>query len=400
MKADTTLYLTAAEAAAELGISRASLYAYVSRGKLRSVARSGSRARLYVAEDVRRLRQASAVDPGATTAQAQSAPAVLDSAITLISDQTLYYRGRDALRLAEAQSLEAVASLIWGATEDPFSEAETRIKGKPLPAGFKASELAVIDRTLLALAWQAPRDPFIHNLTPQGLARTGARVLELLIAAVLQTAAIAEPAHVQIARAHGLGAQHAEWVRSALVICADHELNPSTLAVRVVAGTRASLYRAVAAGLAALSGPEHGGMTERADALLLELAASRDPAQAVRDRLRRGEGLPGFGHPLYPAGDPRARFLLGRMLGKSSTHGSAATTLLASVVRAAREYSGLDPNLDFALSSLAWVLRLPPSSALGIFAIGRTVGWVGHALEQYQSGQRIRPRARYVGEHP
>src|SRR5207245_5047973 len=98
----------------------------------------------------------------------------------------------------------------------------------------------------------------------------------------------------------------AELLRLALVLIADHELNASTFAVRVVASTGASLVACVIGGLAALGGPRHGGTTEQVEALLDEIERVGDAAAVAEQRLSRGERLPGFGHPLYPDGDPRA----------------------------------------------------------------------------------------------
>lgn len=390
-----SLYLSAKEAAAELGVSVATLYAYVSRGRIRSVAREGTRARLYVADDVRRAKSGS--EPPVTGGAPRTSGSVLDSALTLIGDHALYYRGRDAIRLAGAASLESVATLLWDATFDPFAE------GPPqLPAGFSRTsrqhELPVLDRMTLALSLVAASDPYAHNFTPEGSARTGARIVRLLLAAALDVPPSRAPSHELLAAHFRLQPNGADLVRMALVLSADHELNASTFAVRVVASTGASLHRALAAGLAALGGPEHGGMTERTDALLTELFEASSPGRALAERLRRGDGLPGFGHPLYPNGDPRARLLLRRAAALDPEHPDSARLL--AVTRAARDYAGLHPTLDFALSALALRLGLPRGTALLLFAVGRSVGWIAHAVEQRRTGELIRPRARYVGEHP
>jgi citrate synthase len=113
-------------------------------------------------------------------------------------------------------------------------------------------------------------------------------------------------------------------------------------------------------------------------------------------RLARGEPLPGVGQPLYPEGDPRARALF-----------AAATAALPSVrpwiesaSAAALRLSGQHPNVDFALATVTTALGLPMGAALGLFVVGRSVGWIAHAIEQYESGTLIRPRARYTGPRP
>jgi citrate synthase len=152
----------------------------------------------------------------------------------------------------------------------------------------------------------------------------------------------------------------------------------------------------VTAGLAALQGAKHGGQTELVEAFLREVEVSGDPRGAIAGRLKRGEGVPGFGHALYPGGDPRGVELL-RITAKACP-GSHIVALSDAVVKEALNLVDERPTLDFGLVTLARALGLPPGAAIALFAIGRTVGWVGHAIEQYEGGSLIRPRARYVGE--
>jgi len=168
---------------------------------------------------------------------------------------------------------------------------------------------------------------------------------------------------------------------------ADHELNASTFAARVAVSTGAPLSAAVLSGLATLSGPLHG----RAALGVLELVASVErlgAEKAVRDWLSQSRPIVGFGHPLYPAGDPRATALLQRL-----TLPPAYAELSAVV----EQVIGERPNIDFALAALTKVERLPAEAPLILFALGRCAGWLAHALEQVATGHPIRPRARYVG---
>jgi citrate synthase len=179
-----------------------------------------------------------------------------------------------------------------------------------------------------------------------------------------------------------------------LILCADHELNVSSFTARCVASAGSAPYAVVIAGLAALEGKKHGGATARFEAIWTSLRRSRDVPGALVERLRRGEPIEGFGHPLYPTGDPRAIVLL-EMLPKSKNAAFAR-----DFVDAARTVLGETPNLDFALVALARTLGLPNGAALTLFAIGRTIGWIAHAIEQYGQDAIIRPRAKYVGENP
>ena len=148
---------------------------------------------------------------------------------------------------------------------------------------------------------------------------------------------------------------------------------------------------AVSGALAALSGARHGGSTVDVAALL---DARESPEAAVTARLQRGETLPGFGHPLYPEGDPRAARLL-QLCVDNAAHERAL--LFASRVE---QQTGLRPNLDFALVVFSRSFELPPPAPLMLFALGRTAGWLAHCLEQYADGRLIRPRARYLGKAP
>jgi citrate synthase len=197
-------------------------------------------------------------------------------------------------------------------------------------------------------------------------------------------------AHARFAAAWGLDAAGADLVRRTLVLLADHELNASTFAARVAASTGASLSAACLAGLSALSGPLHGGMAARVEAFVEE-AERLDSGHAVAARLARGASMPGFDHPLYPDGDPRAAALLGAF---------EAPPLLADLRTATETATSLSPNIDFALVSLARTLKLPPDAPFILFATARSAGWAAHAIEQLQTGRLIRPRARYVGEAP
>ena len=129
-----------------------------------------------------------------------------------------------------------------------------------------------------------------------------------------------------------------------------------------------------------------------------EAGTAAHAREAIAAWLKRGEGLPGFGHPLYPDGDPRARALLG-MLGQALPR-ARDLALANGLVEIARELVGDYPTIDFALVAAARALKLPQGTALALFALGRTAGWIAHAIEQYQAEPMIRPRARYVGQMP
>jgi citrate synthase len=187
-------------------------------------------------------------------------------------------------------------------------------------------------------------------------------------------------------------------LNAALILCADHELNVSSFTARCVASAGSTPYAVVVAGLAALQGMRHGGLTLQAEVFLKEIETPRRAPLVIANRLKRGERLPGFGHPLYPDGDPRGKALL-ELLGQIYPN-SPATALARAVVTEMQQVLEQYPTIDFGLAALALALELPPGAALALFALGRTIGWIGHAIEQYQKEQLIRPRARYTGQLP
>lgn len=392
------MLISAREAARRLGVKPATLYAYVSRGLLRSVAVHGSRERRYQADDVERLRrlhrsgQPRAAPPKPFDAHSP----VLDSAICLVENGRLFYRGIDAVELAERASLEEVARLLWEVTDDALS-APDRVG--PRGTWFRALPQAAspIEKAHAALARLAAEDVGAVDLSAGSVARTGARLVRALAAAVTGERPEGSDVHRRLATAWRQNRAGADLIRRCLVLVADHELNPSTYVARCIASTDATPYAAVIGALGALSGPRHGGATSRVEALLGELAQAGDIAAALGERLRRGEQLPAFGHQLYPDGDPRAAAILGAL---HTTVTPARSAFIAEAAATAERLLSARPNVDFALGAVSVTLQLPRGAALGMLLIGRAVGWIAHVMEQYAAGALIRPRARYVGVWP
>jgi citrate synthase len=393
-------WISADEAAGALGISRATLYAYVSRGFIRSQAVPGpSRARGYSRDDVDRLRRRTEArrDPENAAARAlQWGVPILESAITLIDGNRLYYRGHNATALARARPLSEVASLIWtGRFDLAFPAAAQR--GAALP-GQAIRGLPFVARAQTVLAQASARDPLAFDVRPEGAALCGWRILHLLAAAAVPQAEHSPSIDHTLARAWGIADRGVDVLRAALILCADHELNVSSFTARCVASAGSNPYAVVTAGLAALEGTRHGGASARVESMLASMRRSRNLRSAIEARLRRGEPIGGFGHPLYPHGDPRAAMLLELMRQRYAR--SAEFAFVSEFADAASAVSREQPNIDFALAALARVLRLPAGSPITLFAIGRTIGWIGQAIEQYATGQLIRPRAKYVGIVP
>lgn len=409
---DAAEWMDASAAAARLGVSRATLYAYVSRGRLRAHPLpddgTGGRGRRYRRSEVERLAavHAAARQPRRVAVQALDwGLPVLDSGLTLIERGRFFYRGEDVLRLAETATLEQAAALLW--TGDAAA--------MPLAAPALPADAAL--RAALRAAAAMPLAPGIAAalaalLSRQSALAQPAQLMQLMVSAVARRAvpprAQAAPLHRQLRVAFGLPAAGDDLLRRALVLCADHELNASSFTVRCVAATGADLGACLTAGLAALSGPRHGGMTARVEALWPRVQAAT-PRSALKRWLqneierrlqrRRARGLgriagdliPGFGHPLYPDGDPRAAALLALLPPDPKRERFSELVL---------ELCGQQPALDFALVALRHHLGADEALPFAIFALARSAGWIAHAIEQQQAGTLIRPRARYVGERP
>jgi citrate synthase len=393
-------WMPAADAAGVLGVSRATLYAYVSRGFIRSQPLPGSsRERGYARDDVERLRRRTEErrDPDKAAARAlQWGMPILESSITLIDGNRLYYRGHDAVVLARSRSLQEIAALIWtGRFEAAFPPLPMDVTAR---SGAPAEGLPFVPRAQCVLAAASARDALAADLRAAGAARCGWRILHLVTATATRSAPAESAIEQALARAWQVSGRGPDILRAALILCADHELNVSSFTARCVASAGSNPYAVVIAGLAALEGTRHGGAAARVEAMLGSMRRTPQLKRALAARLRRGEPIDGFGHPLYPHGDPRAAAVLGLLRDRYAR--SAELGYISDFAGAAGSALREEPNLDFALAALARVLRLPSGAPLMLFAIGRTIGWVGHAIEQYGTGQLIRPRARYAGVVP
>jgi citrate synthase len=398
MKKSDPLYLSAREASAELAISPATLYAYVSRGLIRSEPSQDSRSHRYRAEDVRGLkeRRVPAPEPRGLRAFDADLP-VMDSSIATITEAGAIYRGVNCVDLSQKDTLEHTATLLWDVTSvDPFAPDNCpHVSDAMRTIAQAAHRAAPIDRAIAVLALASSADPRAFTRAPDGRAMVGGRIVRLLVATMLGTNTSAEPLHLQIAQAWAADNKHApDLIRRALVLLADHELNASTFTVRCAASTGLNLYDAVIAGLAALKGPKHGGAGVLASQLVKTMI-DKDVAPVVRERVALGERFAGFGHGVYKRGDPRAMSLLDEL-----TRAGAPRKFTREIPERIAEATGEFVNIDYALAVLVHALRMPVGSELALFAMARSVGWIAHASEQLQHGKLIRPRARYVGPAP
>jgi citrate synthase len=357
-----------------LGVKPQTLYAYVSRGRVEMRPDpADSRRSLYRSSDISALtsrrargRQSAAI---AASVMNWGEPAI-STAIATIHHGQIIYRGQDAVALAQYATLEQVAALLWGA--------ENQID-------FTSSEEAGADPFAALAKHVGTAHPLIGTSNPRWI-QDAERVIGTLAVALGARPGTA-PVHKRLAQGWALGSAAAERIRRALVLMADHELNASTFAVRIAASAGASIPASLLAGLSTLSGPRHGGASA-AVFMLLDDADRSSPEAAVMNWMALHNSLPGFGHPLYRSGDPRAHAILADI---------PTDTKLARLAAAACSVAGELPNLDFGLAALTLAAGLPKDAGFRLFALGRSVGWAAHAMEQAATGQLIRPRARYTG---
>lgn len=377
-------WISMTEACQLLGVQPQTIYAYVSRGKLEVMPDPADpRKSLYRAEDLsglaRRKKAGSKRETLATNTLFGAEPSI-PTALTAFFRERPHYRGEDAIALARTATLEDAAQLLWGAEQPvdfacdaPQAAAATPGRGAAFTvlAGLAATGHSTSGRLTRVL--HAEGQALVGQLANAFGARPGKG-----------------PLHLRFAKGWKQPAPVAELLRTALVQLVDHELTSSAFATRIAASTGASLPACVLAGLSTLSGPLHGDASGRVQALFSEVERVGED-KVLAHHLANGLPLAGFGHHIYPDGDPRAAALLALFDPPEG---------IARFIGKATELTGLQPNIDVALAALVAHHRLPADAAFGLFATARSVGLLAHALEQLGTAQVIRPRGRYVGRVP
>jgi citrate synthase len=395
--------MTSAEVSQRLGVKLETVYAYVSRGVLTRQRDPAGRTSRFDDREVEALARRGRPR---RTSRSTVFEIDIETGLTSIDSGGLRFRGRDAVELARSVTFEQVATLLWtGRLPEVFEPWSGRRVGV-----LQGGDL--LDRIRIAVALAATHDASRADLRPEGVALCG----RALIASVVDSLPPAGDGHCpRLVLAGGrplrstvagrlwsrlvTGRSRPELVEAlnaALVLLVDHELAASTFAARIAASVRADPYAVVATGLGPLSGPFHGRASRAVRQLLDRAAASPgggvDAAFAALGALRR---LPGFGHPLYPEGDPRAAALL--ELLRNAASGTRSMEVSEAVVAAVRRRGPVQPNIDFAVATLSSVAGMPGDAGEAIFAVARMAGWLAHAIEEYGSEPaRFRPRATYV----
>jgi citrate synthase len=368
-----TLYVGSREAAHRLGVSRATLYAYVSRGLIGRRTAIDGKSSMYSVDDLDQLRSRS------RRHASQPRPSIdvqISSAVTRLDEETLWYRDREATELARAASYEQVAELLWTGTlpdRPPVwaaaSDRDLRTSRQAVDAlGDSATPLQRLMVTAAAVGARHPTDD------PAEAAR---RLLAVVAASdgrrrrgtfADRLARCWHPRPSQELRAA---------VDRALILLADHELATSTLAARVAISVRADSYATFVAALATVSGRLHGSAAGDAHRLLVD-AAEHGADAAVRRRLDAGERLPGFGHTVYRNGDPRLAPLLESAWRLPTAADGRA--VVDQVLREANLRIAQQPNVDFGVAAVTYLGGLDPD--VPIFAVARLAGWAAHCLEE------------------
>jgi citrate synthase len=375
MIAGVTTYVGANEAARLLGVTKPTLYAYVSRGVVSRTVAGDGRTSLYPRDQIERLaernRRPSTTEP--------TIDIVVRSAVTEIDDRSVHYRSHDAVALARTVAFESVAELLWDGrlpgTVPRWDVAREPLRRARAVIDAARSTGAITPITALALA--ASVVGRIDGDSDDG-PKTAARTLITIAPSVL-----GGPHRGSIA-----GRLASAWQRRpdpaltvaidrALILLADHELATSTLAVRVACSVGAGPVDAFAAGLHTIAGPLHGGASRAVVALLREVARV-GAREAVAATLRSGKRLPGFGHSVYRTADPRLLPLLDAVALVPDPYGRRddVESLLAEAARVL----GKIPNVDLGLGALLHVGGLPDDAP--VFAVARIAGWAAHYAEE------------------
>ena len=369
-----------------LDVRPQTVYAYVSRGKLEVMPDpADTRRSLYRAEDVagltRRKKAGRKHETLAANTLFGSEPSIPTALCSFYRGRP-YYRGQDAVNLARTATLEEAAQLLWGAAQPAdFSSAASAASARAGKSGRGAAFTALAK---LSADGHSTRGRLTRVLHQESQALVG----QLSTAFGAQPGR--QPLHLRFAQGWKQSPAVAELLRTAMVLLADHELTSSAFVARIAASTGASLPACLLAGLTTLSGPLHGDASGRVQALFSEVERLGDD-KVVAHYLSTGSPLAGFGHHLYPDGDPRAAALLALF---------EPPKVIARFIAKVTALTGLQPNIDVALAALVAHHRLPVDAAFGLFATARSVGLLAHSLEQLGVAQVIRPRGRYVGPMP
>ncbi|MFE2941862.1 citrate synthase [Streptomyces sp. NPDC059255] len=388
-------FLTTAEVARRLDVKPETVYAYVSRNLLTNARPGDRRGSLFAESEVEALaaKRRSGRRPAGIVER-------IRTGLTLLTEDEVYYRGLPMSQLIETEPFEAVARLLWSGhlgDREPFRaprallEVATRAVAS-LPQGVRTT-----DRIRVAVVTAGAADHLRHDPEPTAAARRAAVIMGVAVDAIAEhphgdERPLAARLWPSLA-GRDADADEAAALTTLLTVMADHDLAASTLVARVAASTRAHPYAVISAGLGAMDGEQHGSTSTLARRLLLD--ALDDPVSALAERLRTGAAIPGFGHRVYTARDPRADLIFALLQGSPVM---AAVDWLAEQLK---DRPDGFPNASLALAAFAIHHELVPDAGESIFAVARMAGWMAHALEEYgETTLRFRAEGLYRGPSP
>ncbi len=390
--------IDADEAAARLGVKKATVYAYVSRGQLDRQRAVDGRHSLFDAEEV------DALSSGRRKKRRGEIDAAIESSVTRVHTEHLGYRGEPLTRCVD-RPFEEIASHIWMTDHHEWSFSGSAVKTAQRVGKALSSDALYVDRLRASVAAAATTDSMRADLSPSAVAGAGRQLIAAMVMALPLLADDKNTAKDESSVAAQLWPRLSPikgrrndlaLLNTALILIADHGLATSTFAARVAASVRADPYSVVTAGLGALGGPLHGAASGHVHQLFLRTEELGSAQQAVSEVLRRGERVPGFGHTVYKDGDPRFEILFGEI--QQAYRNDERLAPMVELVKIVTTRTPVLPNIDYAMGALTFFAGMAPDAGEAIFAIGRTVGWLAHALEEYQEPPvRFRPQARYIG---
>lgn len=382
-----SLYMSANEVAEALGISVSTVYTYVTRKMLRSEKAAGSRIARYFRSDVVRLqrRTSSARFSGNTLAPQAN---LID-----LDDGGPRYRGQSAIHLAREGTLESVARLLWQVPDAFDGPAPTMFDDLSRMDALSGS-LTAADRALPLFMLIENTDHRALDLTPQGSARTAAAAIRWFTSWVVHSEAPDDaPVHIQLTQGRPDGEYFREFVRKLVVIGADHPLDPTVFAVRSAANTGISPYRSIMTGLIASAGRRLTFARQESILRLIgEVISSPNPSDIVVGRLREGEILPGFSDA-DEIDDPRVHALLADL--RSTYSDDVEVARLLSCIDTVAELDRRRATISLIHLFIGQRLGLGRERGM-ILRLARMVGWIAHAIEQYngtETGMPLPPAA-------
>ncbi len=391
----TDPWMTSEAAAHRLGVKPETLYAYVSRGSVRSERVPGARRSRFLRTDIERLAGRQRGGGG----RSGGLELIIETDLTYLDPAgVLAYRGWNVADAVKEATFEEVASWLWhGERERIDFLAPEEMADVARRLGASIRDQPVMDRLRATVAAIRRCDHFRDDRRPEAVAAAGRAIVATMLEALPVVGTHRSGASVAARLWPQLSPQPAKprlvkLLDATLVMLADHEMAASTLAARVAASTWADPYLVELAGLATLGGPLHGAASSAARQMLREV--HRDglsPAEAIGNRLRNNELIPGFGHRVYQDNDPRCDVLL-ELLGAIRRE-----PVEEELVLLMRERGLPFPNIDFAIAALSERYDMIDNAGEVIFAVARTAGWLAHAIEEYRYRLRYRPRAVYTG---